>query len=193
MIFAAAERPLRAGLGAAFLACGLVGLLAATGCSSSSAPSWASVLGPGVTVQAPAKVAPGYGSPGAVIEGVLSALVAEHDAAECAYAEPSRQAACKSAFSSMPRGTAGSFDNASIGYVAIDGDVALVGSTGTSCSPLAKPECYTNNNPAAIFSSNKKSFSGLWTEENSSGSSANVYMLAPCIKVNGKWYLYLPS
>jgi hypothetical protein len=192
MIFAASGRSLRAGLGAAFLACGLVGLLAVTGCSSGSTPAWASALGSGVTVQAPAKVAPGYGSPGAVIEGVLSALVAKHDIAECAYAEPSRQAACRSAFSSLPPGTTGSFRNAAIGYVAVDGDHALVGSTGTSCDSQAKPECYTNSDPAAIFSSNKKSFIGLWTEENG-GSNANVYLLAPCIKIDGKWYLYLPS
>jgi hypothetical protein len=29
----------------------------------------------------------------------------------------------------------------------------------------------------------------LWTAENSI-SSDNVYSLAPCVKVNGKWYLY---
>jgi hypothetical protein len=192
VIFAAAGRPLRAGLGAAFLGCGLVGLLAVTGCSSSSAPSWASALGSGVTVQGPAQVAPGNGSPGAVIAGVFSAISAKHYTAECPYLEPSQQAECKSGAASITSSTGPSLQNAAIGYIATDGDRALVGTTGKFCSPQAKPECYTNNDPAAAFSSNKKSFSALWTEENNN-SQANTYSLAPCIKVNGKWYLYLPS
>jgi hypothetical protein len=192
MIFAAAGRPLRAGFGAAFLGCGLVGLLAVTGCSSSSAPSWASALGPGVTVQAPVKVAPGYGSPAAAIEGVVSAIFPKHYQAECPYLQPSQQAMCRSNASALTSSTGPSLQNAAIGYVATDGDRALVGTTGKFCSPQAKPECYTNNDPAAAFSSNKKSFSALWTEVNND-SQANTYSLAPCIRVNGKWYFYLPS
>jgi hypothetical protein len=177
----------RSGVGPALLACGLV----AAGCSSNSAPPWASALGSGVTVTAPAQVSPGNGSPGAAIEGVFAAISAKNYPAECSYVEPSKQAACKSGAASLSSSTAPSFKNAGIGYVATDGDKALVGTTGRFCIPDQTPECYTNNDPAAIFSS-KKPFSTLWTDANKN-STTNVYSLAPCIEIGGKWYLYESS
>lgn len=179
----------RTWVGPALLTCGLAGLLTVTGCSSSSQPSWASALGSNVTVSAPTQVAAGNGSPGAVVEGVFAAVTAKHYSSECAYVEPSEQSACKGGTASMTSSTAPNFQNGAIGYIAIDGNEALVGTTGKFCSPSQTPECYTNNDPAAIFSSNKKAFSSLWTEENKA-SSSNVYSLAPCIKIGGKWYLY---
>jgi hypothetical protein len=56
------------------VACGLAATLTTTGCSSSSEPSWASALGSGVTVQAPAQTAPGNGSPAAAVQGFVGAL-----------------------------------------------------------------------------------------------------------------------
>jgi hypothetical protein len=53
------------------------------------------------------------------------------------------------------------------------------------------PKCFTNNDPAAIFST-KKSFGTLWTQANQSNSE-NVYSLATCIEISGHWYLYTPS
>ena len=71
--------------------------------------------------------------------------------------------------------------------------MALVGATGTFCVPNANPECYTNSDPAAIFST-QKSFSSLWTATNSSSSSSqNAYSLVPCVEVSGPWYVYSPS
>jgi hypothetical protein len=182
----------RAGAGPALLACVLAGLLTVSGCSSSSTPSWASALGSKVTVQGPAQPAAGNGSPGAAIEGLFNAITDKHYATECSYVEPSVQAACKKGITSLTSSTAPSFQNAAIGYVATDGDQALVGTTGKFCVPGQKPECYTNNDPAAVFSSNKMSFSALWTAQNKI-SSENVYSLAPCIEIGGKWYLYESS
>jgi hypothetical protein len=183
-------RPVRAIAGRALLTGGLI-MLTAAGCGSGSgsAPSWAAALGSGVTVQAPASTAPGNGSPGAAVEGLFSSITGKHYSAECTYIEPSVQADCKSGIASVTSSTSPSLQNAAIGYVVIDGDRALVGTTGKFCVPGQKPACYTNTNPAAIFSGNRKSFSALWTAENSI-SSDNVYSLAPCVKVNGKWYLY---
>jgi hypothetical protein len=183
----------RAGAWPALLTCGLAGLLAAAGCSSTSQtalPSWASALGAGVTVTAPARVAPGDGSPGAAVEGVLDAFAAKRYTAECAYLEPSAQAPCASGAAQLSSGSAPYTKNAAIGYVAIHGDEALVGTTGTFCSPDQTPQCFSNRDPAAIFSSGKP-FSALWAEANKT-SSQNAYMLVPCIEVGGKWYVYAP-
>lgn len=176
----------------ALLACGVAGLLAAAGCGSSpqtSLPPWASALGAGVTVAAPAQVAPGNGSPGAAVEGLLAAVAAKRYTVECAYVEPSAQATCTSGAAQLSSGGAPYAKNAAIGYVAIHGDEALADTTGTFCSPGQTPECYTNDDPAAIFSS-RKSFGTLWAEANNTASQ-NGYMLAPCVKVGGKWYLHV--
>jgi hypothetical protein len=182
---------------AAVLGCALAGLIAAAGCSSGSgsAPesSWASSLGSGVTVQAPAQVSAGTGSPAAAVQGVITAVSSGQYALECNYVEPSEQATCKTGAAAFNASDSPSFKNVQMGYVATDGAQALVGATGTFCVPNANPECYTNNDPAAIFST-KKSFSTLWTQTNSSSSSnTNAYALVPCVEVSGHWYVYSPS
>jgi hypothetical protein len=171
---------------------GLAGLLLATaGCGSSSPPPWAAALGPSVTIVAPATVAAGNSSPGAVLQGLNAADTAKRYLSECPYVDPGAQAPCKKYFST-PSGGGGAYaKNTGIGYVAIDGDKALVGTTGTYCLPVLKPTCITNNDPAAIFETNKKPFGTLWTEQNklSNNLTANVYTLAPCVEIGGKWYL----
>jgi hypothetical protein len=173
----------------ALLACGVAGVVAASGCSSSSQPSWAPALGPDVTVAAPAQVVPGHGSPGAAIAGLFAAISAGRYAAACGYVEPSGQAACRSA--EAEPGSQQSARNAAVGYVAVRGDHALVGSTGTFCVPAEKPRCFTNTDPAAVLSGGK-SFGTLWAQADRATSS-NVYKLAPCVSIGGRWYLHLPS
>jgi hypothetical protein len=195
---------------AVLLGGGLAGLLAVAGCSSSSSsspqtspstaasqaqstqaaaqPSWAAGLGSGVTVTGPASVAAGNDSPGAAVQGVLAAVNAKNYAGECAFLLPSAQSSCASGASELSPTDAPSVKAPAVGYVAIKGSQALVGTTGTYCTPGATPQCFTNNDPAAIFSGGK-SFSTLWTEANNGGSDQNVYTLAPCVQVNGKWYV----
>ena len=197
---------------AALLGGGLAGLLAVAGCSSSSSsspqtaqstaasqaqsaqasqsaqPSWAAGLGTGGTVTGPATVAPGNDSPGAAVQGVLAAVSAKNYAGECAFLLPSAQSSCASGATELSPTDAPSVKTPAVGYVAIKGSQALVGTTGTYCTPGETPQCFTNNDPAAIFSGGK-SFSTLWTEANNSTSDQNVYTLAPCVEVNGKWYV----
>jgi hypothetical protein len=201
----------------AILACGTA-LLAITGCSShssgpsaaggatgatataatspsTSAPSWASTLGSGVTVVAPETAAPGHDSPGAVVTGFFDALNAKKYVALCSYLIPGTQSGCRTLYGAETPGSLAKImpfaKNVRLGYIAIDGMKALIGTTGEFCSPLESPECSTNNSPAAILNSGK-SFSALWTTaaaEASNSSGPAAYMLFPCQEVGGKWYL----
>jgi hypothetical protein len=162
--------------------------------AASAKPSWAAALGSGVTIFAPQSASPGNGSPEAVVAGIIAAENSGNYVAACNYDAPDLQSQCKSqlsaAVSASPSALAsavGHATNFGIGYVAVQGDQALVGTTGTFCS---SGSCYTNTDPAAIFSSGK-SFSAQWTDANDNGSSGS-YALAPCTEVNGKWYIYSP-
>jgi hypothetical protein len=141
-----------------------------------------------VTITAPATVSAGSDSPGAAVEGVLASVSAKNYAGECNYVLPSAQADCKSGAAQLTSGNAPSVKNPGIGYVAVKGTQALVGTTGTYCTPGETPECFTNTDPAAVLSGGK-SFTTLWTDANNNSSSQNVYTLAPCVQVNGKWYV----
>jgi hypothetical protein len=165
------------------------GTAAANG-SGSTQPSWAGALGSGVMAVAPASVSAGQGSPGAVATGLVDAVAAGKIAQECPYFQSAAAAKCKSAAASGSTVANSTVKNYKLGYVAIDGKKALVGTEGTFCSPDQTPKCFTNTDPAAKFSSGK-SFSTLWKDANN--VSGNVYSLLPCIEVGGKWYAYSPS
>lgn len=153
----------------------------------SAQPSWAKSLGAGVTVDAPASASPGYGSPGAAVSGYIAAIEAKDWPALCAYAALPSQNQC----ARLPVPRAGApilfphLKNIALGYIATDGNEALVGTTGTYC--FTPSGCVTNENPAAILSSGKP-FSTLWTEA-ISNSANNTYPLIPCMKEGGKWYI----
>ena len=188
---------------ALLLATGLA-VAALTGCASngssapassatataSAQPSWAASLGTGVTVVAPQSVSPGHSSPQAVVKGLLTTLNAKQVAAFCGYALPSVQAQCKSGMSQTPTSRLPYAKNTTVGYAVIDGNKAAVGMTGTYCTPGQSPECFTNSNPAAIFST-AHSFSSLW--KNAISNSTTIYSLNACEKIGGKWYLYSSS
>jgi hypothetical protein len=173
-------------------AAGTASSTAAAAGGGGSSPSWAAALGSGVTVMPPASVSPGLGSPQAAVTGDVENIESGQFTADCAYVEPDEQADCTSSLASIGpsamASAAGTAKNFAIGYTAVDGNEALVGTTGTFCSPDSTPSCFTNSDPAAIFSSGK-SFATLWSDANSSQTSSNAYSLAPCIEVNGKWYL----
>jgi hypothetical protein len=165
------------------------------GAAASAKPSWASALGSGVTIVAPESASPGNGSPQAVVAGIAAAENSGNYTSVCQYYVPPTQSQCTSqisaAVSASPSAVAsavGHATNFGIGYTVIHGTEALVGTTGTFC---ASGSCFTNTDPAAIFSTGK-SFSDLWSSANNSGSS-NAYALAPCTEVDGKWYVYAPS
>ena len=194
-------------------ACGVIVALVAAGCGSSSTsgnsaatggpgasaapspspsntqPAWVKSLGPGVTVTSSSSATAGDGSPAGVLLTVVKDVQSGHFAGMCPILEPSQQAACKSQLRSVPvaeiKAYLPAYKNLATTYTAIDGDKALVGSTGSLCDPGATPKCTTNTDPAAIFDSGK-SFATLWTE--TVNSKNNSYALSPLVKVNGVWY-----
>lgn len=176
--------------GAATLAPVTSSSAASSPATSSAQPSWASALGSGVTVTAPQSVPAGHGSPGAVVTGATAATGTKHATTFCAYGMPSILAQCESNLSQLPSKDWPYATNAALGYVVIDGTRAVVGTTGKYCTPGQSPECFTNNDPAAIFSA-EHSFSALWS--NATKNSGSDYSLTPCIEIGGKWYIYSSS
>lgn len=186
------------------VACALV----ASGCSSgtssggvvntnstaTSAPSWSKSLGTGVTVTPPMPEALGTTSPGGVAMTYIADINAGKLSALCSLMDPAAQQACQQALSGASS-TGITFKNATLGYVVTDGDEALVGLTGTYCSPNGTPTCSTNTDPSALFSSGD-SFATLFSQAlaaQNPASNSNAYSLFPCIKVNSDWYFDLPA
>jgi hypothetical protein len=84
------------------------------------------------------------------------------------------------------------FKRFALGYIAIDGTKALVGSTGTFCTVAQTPQCTSNDNAAAIFDT-AKPFATMWAQALAAESSVqNSYSLAPCIRIGSKWYNWNP-
>jgi hypothetical protein len=157
---------------------------------TSTQPVWAQALGAGVVVTAPATATPGTDSPGAAVQGDVDALNAGSLTQSCMYTPPSAQANCQTAMAARSASDVPTVQNFVLGYVAVDGNEALVGSTGTFCAPDQTPACVSNDDPAAIFE-DAKPFPELWTESIAAGeSTTNSYSLIPCIYVDGAWYIY---
>jgi hypothetical protein len=175
---------------------GVTGGAGATGAPSPSSmqPPWVKSLGPGVTVTGSGSATAGDGSAAGVFLTEVKDLQSGHLADMCSTTEPSQQAKCKSQFGSVPaaelKADSPTFKNIATTYTAVDGDKALVASTGSVCAPNATSKCLTNTDPAAIFDSGK-SFATLWNETVNSKNDA--YALIPLIKVNGAWYAYSSS
>ena len=166
---------------------------AAPSASLSSDASWTKTMGAGVVVVPPGHSTAGHSSPGAALQGFVSALDNRQLKLWCSYYEPSFQASCRSNAASYVAANKPIFKSFALGYVAIDGNQALVGSTGTDCLATGKPECSSNHNPAAVFASGL-TFKALWAKTVAAySSSANVYSLDLSIKIGGNWYNYVPS
>jgi hypothetical protein len=171
----------------------VVGLLTAGTASATTPPAWANRLGPGVSVLAPAPQPPGHSSPGTAVEGLLNALNSGKLVKACPYYQPAAQAACRTGLATATVAPGSVAKNVGLGYIAIDGDRALVGLTGTFCQPGGSPKCITNHDPAAIFSSTV-TFAHLWVQQVVlSNSPKLVYSLQPCVKVGRRWYVYSSS
>jgi hypothetical protein len=125
--------------------------------------------------------------------GVIEALDTKKYTALCSYVLPSTQSKCRTLIGSVSPSLLATqmpfAKNPGLGYVAIDGTEALIGTIGQYCAPGQSPQCYTNNDPAAILNSGK-SFSALWKTAvaESKSSRSNFYTLSPCVEVGGKWY-----
>jgi hypothetical protein len=168
---------------------GTRGTSTTTTSSSGVHPKWAEGLGAGVVVFGPAKATPGTSSPGAAVQGEVDALNSGNLAGTCPFFEPSFQSECQTTLDTAPAGSAPTIQHFALGYVVVDGNEALVGSTGTFCSSQDTPRCSTNADPAAIFST-AKPFATLWSEALvAANTQSNSYSLAPCLDVDGRWYV----
>jgi hypothetical protein len=169
---------------------------ARAGDATAGEPSWAGALGSGAEITAPAATPAGHGSSGAALQGEVDAIESGKLAGACPYFPPASQPGCRAAFAGISASAAASSVSVShfaLGYVVVRGDEALVGSTGKYCVAGQSPECTSNANPAALLA-RAKSFAALWKEAISQDSSGatNAYSLAPCVRVNGRWYVYNP-
>lgn len=104
---------------------------------AAAAPSWAKSLGAGVTVTPPGGSA--AGSPGAVLTSAIAVIESGRYAKFCDYLQPAQQSKCRSVFGSAQAPAIATamptFKNLIVSFTATDGARALVGMTGTICSP----------------------------------------------------------
>jgi hypothetical protein len=196
---------------------GVIAALAVAGCTSSAAggsggsgasassgaagsstlPSWAAALGTGVTLEGPT-TSPVANSPQATVKAYVAALTSgANPASACAYLIPASQSSCQSAISkAAQQGEAITYSYRSfeLGYTAIHGSQALVGSTYTQfCVVTGAKNCAPDvTNPKTVFESGI-SFAALWTQTQQGGSSSSSFSPVPCIVLNGKWYIDAPS
>jgi hypothetical protein len=195
-------RKTRARTGAAAAACGAAAAVALVGCSSGggsvpatskSAPSWAAALGSGVTVISPGTAPTGNDTPGSVMTDVANGLNQKNISDLCNALPPSDSPKCQSEYKSLSKSQLdsglGSITNFKIGYIVVKGTQAIAGDTGKECNPDTK-KCFSNSDPAAIFSSNKGNFAALWKTVTTATNGTTAYTLTPLTQINGKWYLY---
>lgn len=163
------------------------------GGGSQPGPSWKTTIGRSTSIGPPSAEAPGHGSPGAATQALADGLNSGKLSNACPYFEPSFQSQCQQSASSSNSTNGGTYQNFALGYAAIDGARALVGSTGTFCQPGATPQCVSNTDPAAIFDTGKP-FPVLWSETFASArSSTNAYSLVPCVRIGRRWYVAAPG
>jgi hypothetical protein len=189
------------------LAVGAVTLaLAVAGCGSggpgtssagrSTLPSWAAGLGPGVTLESPT-ANPAAGTPEATVKAYVAALTSGTNPADaCAFIIPASQPSCESSIgkaAQQGQSITYSYKTFGLGYTAIDGSQALVGTTYTQfCVQDASRTCAQDiTDPEAVFRSGQ-SFATLWTQVQRAGASGS-FSPVPCVVINGKWYISAPS
>ncbi len=126
-------------------------------------------------------VAPGHGSPAAVVAGVYQAELAGNwsttDGA-CSYVQPDAQAVCQAYSSGTATGTY------EIHATVIQGTEALVEVTGSISAPGSPT--VSNSDPAFGMPNSQANFQGVFN--NLTSSSATIMSPAACIEVGGQWY-----
>jgi hypothetical protein len=150
-----------------------------------------------VTLDAPTKN-PAAGSPQATVKAYVAALTSgANPASACAYLIPVSQSSCQSSISKAAQqgeDITYSYRSFGLGYTAIDGTQALVGSTYTQfCVQAASRSCAPDiTDPKTVFESGP-SFAALWTQTQQGNSGTSSFSPVPCVVLNGKWYVDAPS
>jgi hypothetical protein len=184
-------------------ACGVLAVLAVAvavaGCGSGGSggavdagvvPTWAAGLGPGVTLEVPTSQ-PANGTPQATVYSYMHELTSSTVGRACGYLIKSSQMPCLGGmYEAVEQGIniSYSYKSFALGYTAVDGAQALVGTTYTQlCRKIQTQTCSPDNtDPAALLDSGK-SFADLWTQSQHANSSE--YFLFPCVEVDGTWYI----
>lgn len=180
-------------------ACGVLAVLTVAGCGSGgsggpvdpgASPTWAAGLGPGVTLEAPTSQ-PAKGTPEATVYSYMHELTSPTAGRACGYLVKSSQMPCLGGlYEAAEQGIdiSYSFKSFELGYTAVNGTKALVGTTYTQlCRQIQTRSCSPDNtDPGALLDSGK-SFADLWTQAQHANSSE--YFLFPCVEVDGTWYI----
>lgn len=130
-------------------------------------------------------------SPGGVVEAAMAAANAGQLSQQCEYVEPAAQAACRAAVAGQS--DPGVSVKLTLGFIAVRGNEALVGTVGQDCEPNQSPACVTNNDPAAVFDDGQSFDAQFVAAEASASSPTHAYSLTPGIEVGGQWYIDIPS
>jgi hypothetical protein len=126
-------------------------------------------------------VAPGHGSPAAVVAGLYQSELAGNWSTTdgvCSYLQPDAQAVCQAYAGGTATGTY------HIHATVIQGTQALVEVTGTISAPGSPT--VSNSDPASGMPNSQADFQTVFTSLTS--SSATIMSPAPCIEVGGQWY-----
>ncbi len=164
---------------------------------TSTLPSWAAALGPGVTLEGPTENA-AAGTPQAAVKAYVAALTSgANPSSACAYLIPSAQSSCESSITKAAQqgeDITYSYRSFGLGYTAIDGTQALVGSTYSKfCVQATSRTCAPDiTDPKTVFASGV-SFANLWAQTQQGNRASGSFSPVPCIVLNGKWYVDAPS
>lgn len=138
-------------------------------------------------------VSPGHSNPKAAVEGFLTALQTGNGGSSwSAYVNPSDQQQCTTGTAQVHITISGNF---SIGNEVIQGTHALVAVTGNNLCAHDEEQstttisCSSNSNPNAGLPPAAGTFSQAYAAAiNTNGSTT-----APCVEVNGNWYIDISS
>jgi hypothetical protein len=126
-------------------------------------------------------VAPGHGSPAAVVAGVYQSELSGDwsvTTGVCSYVQPDAQAIC----AANPQGRA--TGNYQIHATVIQGTEALVEVTGTISAPGSPT--VSNSDPTSGMPTSQADFATVYNSLVS--SPATIMSPAPCVEINGQWH-----
>jgi hypothetical protein len=184
------------------VATGALLLTGVAGCSGSASSNTQAATTPSqhsaAAIQSPSSSAsqpniePGHDTPQDAADGLISGELAKNFKLACSYVEPSSQATCTTGYSqSSPTFTG----NYKIVGAVISGTEALVELTGRVCTVGDGGGCNSNSDPSAGMPKGSLTFAQAYhnTADPQSNAAYNSMSPAPCVLINKKWYVAVPS
>jgi hypothetical protein len=152
-------------------------------CGSSALSGGQTTVGGSSGSSTPKNVAPGYRSPRAAVTGLLIGIQENQSSTICAYVVPSRQDACRSAFTA---GFSVSLGEWRLGNDVIHGDQAIVSEIVSDACATGQ-SCISNSDPNAGLPQNVSDFANAYNRAlTDSTDPANA-----CEQIGGQWYVVL--